>query len=134
MAVEQVGGDHYQKPIQAWDYIVANKLGFLEGNVVKYISRWQEKDGLKDLEKCLTYVQKCIEVEKARLAALEPGKKDLAAAIEWTNWYSGTRPLSRSQKVEVVLRNGITDIQVADFFRWEHQDSPGDIVRYRLID
>lgn len=45
----QVGGDHYQnKAIQPWDYIVANNLGYLEGNVVKYVSRWKERSmGLK---------------------------------------------------------------------------------------
>jgi hypothetical protein len=66
--IDQVGGDHYQKPIQAWDYIVANGIGFLEGNIIKYVSRWQDKDGLKDLEKAKTYIDKLIAVEQARLA------------------------------------------------------------------
>lgn len=38
----QIGGTHYaSKSIQPWDYIIANQLGYLEGNVVKYVSRWQ---------------------------------------------------------------------------------------------
>jgi len=45
----QVGGTHYvSKTIQPWDFIVANKLGYLEGNVIKYVSRYQEKGGLED--------------------------------------------------------------------------------------
>lgn len=59
----QVGGTHYKgKAIQPWDYIVANNLGYLEGNVVKYISRWREKGGIDDLRKVLHYTQKLIEV------------------------------------------------------------------------
>ena len=38
----QVQGDHYQsKSIQPIDYILANGLGYCEGNVVKYVSRWR---------------------------------------------------------------------------------------------
>jgi len=58
----QVGGDHYQnKAIQPWDYIIANNLGYLEGNVVKYVSRWKEKHGLEDLKKARHYLDKLIE-------------------------------------------------------------------------
>ena len=59
----QVGGGHYQtKAIQPWDYIVSNRLGYLEGNVVKYVSRWQEKGGRQDLEKARHYLDKLLEV------------------------------------------------------------------------
>lgn len=59
---EQVGGEHYRSmPIQPWDYILANNLGWLEGNIVKYVSRWREKGGLKDLEKARHYLAKLIE-------------------------------------------------------------------------
>lgn len=59
----QVGGGHYQtKAIQPWDYIVSNRLGYLEGNVVKYVSRWQDKGGRQDLEKARHYLDKLLEV------------------------------------------------------------------------
>jgi len=59
----QVGGSHYKgKAIQPWDYIIANDLGYLEGNVVKYISRWRDKGGIDDLRKVLHYTQKLIEI------------------------------------------------------------------------
>jgi hypothetical protein len=64
---KQEGGDHYKsKAIQPWDYIVSNGLGYLEGNVVKYVSRWKDKGGLQDLEKARHYLDKLIEVEKAK--------------------------------------------------------------------
>ena len=59
----QIGGNHYKgKAIQPWDYIVANNLGYLEGNVVKYISRWKEKGGIDDRRKVVHYAEKLIEV------------------------------------------------------------------------
>lgn len=58
----QVAGDHYAKiEIQPIDYIMANKLGFCEGNVVKYVSRWRNKGGLNDLLKAKHYIEFLIE-------------------------------------------------------------------------
>lgn len=48
----QIGGSHYKnKPIQPEKYSYVNKLGWHEGEVVKYITRWKEKGGVEDLEK-----------------------------------------------------------------------------------
>lgn len=59
----QIGGKHYQsQEIQAWDYIAANNLGFFEGNVVKYVSRWKDKNGVEDLRKARHYIDKLIEL------------------------------------------------------------------------
>ena len=61
---DQIGGTHYKKhAIQPWDYIIANNLGYLEGNIVKYISRWQDKGGVEDIRKVIHYAQKLIEVQ-----------------------------------------------------------------------
>ena len=63
----QVSGTHYKdKAIQPWDYIVANNLGYLEGNVEKYVSRWKDKNGLDDLLKARHYIEKLIEVVGAQ--------------------------------------------------------------------
>ena len=60
---QQVGGTHYKdKAIQPWDYIASNNMGYLEGNVVKYVSRWKEKGGVQDLKKAMHYLTKLIEV------------------------------------------------------------------------
>jgi hypothetical protein len=61
----QIGGDHYKsKSIQPWDYIAANHLGYFEGNIVKYVSRWRDKGGLADLLKARHYLDKLIELEE----------------------------------------------------------------------
>lgn len=66
---KQVGGTHYKhQAIQTWDYIAANGLGYFEGNVVKYVSRHQDKGGLVDLRKARHYLDKLIELEEDRLA------------------------------------------------------------------
>lgn len=60
----QVGGQHYKAlAIEPWDYIVANDIPFLEGNAIKYLTRWRDKGGLTDLKKARHYVDKLIEVE-----------------------------------------------------------------------
>ena len=62
----QVAGTHYKdKAIQPWDYIVGNNLGYLEGNIVKYVSRWKDKGGVDDLRKAQHYLNKLIEVQGA---------------------------------------------------------------------
>jgi hypothetical protein len=60
----QVAGTHYKtKAIQPWDYIVANNIGYLEGNVIKYVSRWRDKGGVDDLRKAQHYLTKLIETQ-----------------------------------------------------------------------
>lgn len=64
----QVGGSHYKKhAIQPVEYIHANGLGFCEGNVVKYVSRWQSKGGLDDLRKAKHFIELLIEMEEKRM-------------------------------------------------------------------
>lgn len=63
----QVGGDHYRKgTIQPIEFIHANGLGYIEGAIVKYITRWREKGGLQDLEKIKHYVDLLIELEQRK--------------------------------------------------------------------
>lgn len=68
----QIGGEHYKqfKGIEPWDAITAWGLGYLDGAAVKYISRWQHKGGIQDLQKAVHYLQKAIEVytDKAKNA------------------------------------------------------------------
>lgn len=58
----QVGGDHYSKmKIQPIDFITENGLGYIEGNIIKYVCRYKDKNGLEDLKKAQHYLQKLIE-------------------------------------------------------------------------
>lgn len=64
---EQVGGDHYKKlKIQPIEYIFANDIGFVEGCVIKYVSRWRSKGGIKDLEKAKHFLELLIQLEQEK--------------------------------------------------------------------
>lgn len=65
----QIGGGHYkERAIQPWDYIAANGLDFFQGNVVKYVTRFREKNGVQDLQKARHYIDKLIEIESEKSA------------------------------------------------------------------
>ncbi len=60
----QVGGSHYKDmAIQPIEYIVKNKLGFCEGNIVKYITRHKAKGGAEDVRKVIHYCELLLETE-----------------------------------------------------------------------
>ncbi len=68
----QVGGDHYtSKKIQPWEAMESwmspeQFEGFLRGNVIKYIARYKDKDGLKDVQKARHYLEKLLECLESR--------------------------------------------------------------------
>ncbi len=47
---------HYDLTIQPIDYIIANNLNFAEGNIIKYVSRYKQKNGKEDLLKAKYYL------------------------------------------------------------------------------
>ena len=61
---EQIGGSHYKDlAIQPIDYIVQNNLGYIEGNIIKYVTRYKNKNGVEDLRKARHYLEMLIENE-----------------------------------------------------------------------
>jgi hypothetical protein len=60
----QVGGSHYKdKGIQPVEYCYQNNLGFLESNVVKYVSRHKDKNKADDIKKAIHYCKFILEFE-----------------------------------------------------------------------
>jgi hypothetical protein len=57
----QVGGSHYQLPIQPIDYIVKNDIPYREANIIKYVTRHQKKNGIEDLKKAMHYLEMLME-------------------------------------------------------------------------
>jgi hypothetical protein len=54
--------DHYtQGDIEVIDYILDQKFDYLEGNVIKYVSRYRNKGGIEDLRKAKWYLVKLID-------------------------------------------------------------------------
>ena len=59
----QVGGTHYNMPYQPIKFITENNLNFIQGNIVKYVSRYNKKNGIQDLEKAKHYAELGLEIE-----------------------------------------------------------------------
>lgn len=60
----QQGGDHYKRyKIQPTEFIFKNGLDFIQGNVIKYIMRYKEKNGKQDLLKAKHYIELLLEYE-----------------------------------------------------------------------
>ena len=62
---KQIGGSHYKLfHIQPYEFISKNNLSFFQGNVVKYVCRYQNKNGIEDLEKIIHYCE--LEIKKIK--------------------------------------------------------------------
>lgn len=61
---KQIGGDHYKTlAIQPSEFIAKNRLGWYEGNAVKYIVRHRIKGGKQDIQKAIHYLELLLEAE-----------------------------------------------------------------------
>ena len=58
----QVGGSHYAGTYMHWDWVEENSLGYMEGQITRYVCRWRKKDGPEALQKAVHYVDKLIEM------------------------------------------------------------------------
>lgn len=64
----QVDGDHYQKlAIQPMQYSLLNGLDACQHTVIKYVTRFRDKGGIKDLEKAKHCIDMLIEFEMSKL-------------------------------------------------------------------
>jgi hypothetical protein len=58
---DNINPEHYTQGIECIDYITSKNMSFLEGNVVKYVTRYKMKNGLEDLKKAQWYLNRIIE-------------------------------------------------------------------------
>ena len=59
---EQVGGTHYKRGLQHWDWAWDSNLDYFQGQVTKYVYRWKLKNGVEDLYKARHFLNKYIEL------------------------------------------------------------------------
>jgi hypothetical protein len=73
--LHQVGGDHYaSKSVQPWEAMESWMSpeafsGYLQGNCIKYLSRYRDKNGIEDLKKAQHYLSKLIAMETIELVS-----------------------------------------------------------------
>jgi hypothetical protein len=59
-----ISPSYYQKgSIEVTDYITSNEMSFIEGNIIKYVTRYKDKSGIQDLRKARWYLDKLIETQ-----------------------------------------------------------------------
>lgn len=64
---KQEGGSHYKDmKIQPVEFIHANNIPFIEGCIIKYASRWRDKNGISDLRKIIHFAELLIELEEKK--------------------------------------------------------------------
>lgn len=74
---KQEGGSHYDLPIQPLEYIHANKLGYIEGNIIKYATRHRNKNGAEDIKKIIHYCELLLELEYGTENSEEEGLREI---------------------------------------------------------
>ena len=63
----QVGGNHYSSmKIQPIEYTMKNEMNPLQHTVIKYVSRYQAKNGIEDLKKAIHSLELLIQFEEAK--------------------------------------------------------------------
>lgn len=55
---------YYGTGIDVIEFCLRNNLTFMQGNVIKYVTRYKEKNGIEDLEKAKEYIDRLIDFEK----------------------------------------------------------------------
>ena len=73
----QEGGSHYDLPIQPLEYIHANGLGYIEGNIIKYATRHSSKNGAEDIKKIIHYCELLLELEYGTKDSKKEGLREL---------------------------------------------------------
>ena len=64
---KQVAGSHYQDyAIQPLEFITKNKLSYIQGNIIKYVVRYEQKNGIEDLYKAIHYINILKEVSREK--------------------------------------------------------------------
>ena len=62
--VDNINPDYYRKGIETTDYIQSHSMNYLEGNIIKYITRYKDKGGVLDLRKAEWYLTRLIKQEE----------------------------------------------------------------------
>ncbi len=80
---DAVNPTHYDgKGMQVWDIWDAFKCGVYEANIIKYILRHEKKNGVEDLKKARTYLDRLIAQEEARAKKIEELRAELSTSPE----------------------------------------------------
>lgn len=99
--VQQIGGNHYQADYQHWDWCIDLGLGYLESAATKYVTRCYKKNGVQDVEKAITYLEKAQEARsQGRYSNQSMGTRGMASqdkALRLTRKFCNSADLDHLQ-------------------------------------
>jgi hypothetical protein len=97
---KQVAGSHYCNfSIQPGEFIHRNGIGFLEGNVIKYVCRHRNKNGRQDIEKAIHYLQLLMEWEYPERTAASSRTEGGQAGSAGAESYGTNRSPNEAQEM-----------------------------------
>lgn len=107
---KQVGDNHYKDlAIQPVEYIFKNNIGYIEGCVIKYVTRWQNKGGLQDLEKAKHFLELLIELQN------QEAKDGMLELVQ--------EELEKTKTSAETMRSEQICIEATDLLQYEHTKS-----------
>lgn len=97
----QIGGTHYRSPIQHWDYIEHNQIGYLEGCATKYLCRARKKhaDPTEDYKKAIHY---CLKINELYQVGKKKNNSNGEGAISLEE-FANANNLTRDEREFVLL-------------------------------
>lgn len=99
---KQVDGDHYKKfVIQPTEFIHKNNIPFIEGNVIKYICRWRDKGGMKDLDKVIHYIELLKELESGNKERCNRRQSRIKTSIQGWRRELGSNLRKKDKRTEI---------------------------------
>lgn len=96
----QIGGKHYQRAYQHWDFVIDTNLHYLYGCATKYIARWRQKNGIEDLRKAAHYLSKAIS------SGIEPPPH--SRTREYTAKFVSDLPVEEKGIILDIMSNDVT--------------------------
>ena len=57
---DKINPSYYRRKIEVSDFIDEYELNYFEGNIIKYVVRHKDKNGLEDLQKAKWYLERLI--------------------------------------------------------------------------
>lgn len=102
----QVGGSHYKDmAIQPVEFITKNNIGYCEGNVIKYVCRWKNKNGVEDLKKARHYIDLLIDAVSSEKDTTDDF--DFIAELEKHNVHLSRRFDEKGARLTVKIKDQI---------------------------
>lgn len=116
--VEQVGGNHYQGEYQHWDMVEEYRVSYLEANATKYLQRWEDKGGVQDLRKAISYLDKrikLVEAEQDINSFISRGRAFSVPYMKMVRWFDSCSMKSSERTICAIVLNwdSVDDLNTA---------------------